>query len=173
MVELTSASGRAGIEGCLKAASSPENIPTYAGLGAGLIGGNVVAKELEKLYTDKVIEDGKVPSGAIQFGIRTVGRLLTSTGACALSGSLDGDMKTAVESAAMGSAGMIAVDLVKSYFPSDTVKNWADLQGVPTRRYVPTTVRARPVALQAGVRPAMESAALAAKPLMRTASLRV
>lgn len=170
MVELTSVTGRAGLEGCLKAAASPENIPTYAGLGAGLIGGNVVATELEKLYTNKVIEDDKVPSGAIQFGIRTVGRLLASTGACALSGSLDGDMRTAVESAAMGSAGMIVVDLIKSYAPGETLKDWADLQGVPTRRYVPTTVRTRPVALQ---RPAMESAALAAKPLMRTASLRV
>ena len=172
MVELTTVTGRAGIKGCVEAATSPDNIPTYAGIGAGLISGNVVAKELEKLYTDKVVEDGKVPNTAVQFGIRSVGRLLTSAGMCALSGSLEGKAQIATENAAIGSAGMIAVDLVKSYFPSDTVKNWADLQGVPTRRYVPTTIRAqpRPVALQ---RPAMESAALAAKPLMRTASLRV
>jgi len=172
MVELTTATGRAGIEGCFKAAASPDNIPTYAGLGAGLIGGNVVAKEVEKLYTDKKVEAGEVPNAMIQFGLRSVGRLLTSAGACALSGSLEGSIREATESAAIGSAGMIAVDLVKSYFPSDTVKNWADLQAVPTRRYVPTTVRAqpRPVALQ---RPAMESAALAPKALTRTASLRV
>ena len=172
MVELTTVTGRAGIKGCVEAATSADNIPTYACIGAGLISGNVVAKELEKLYTDKVVEDGKVPNTMVQFGIRSVGRLLTSAGMCALSGSLEGKAQVATENAAIGSAGMIAVDLVKSYFPSDTVKNWADLQGVPTRRYVPTTVRAqpRPVALQ---RPAMESAALAAKPLMRTASLRV
>lgn len=172
MVELTTATGRAGLKGCVDAAASLDNIPTYAGIGVGLISGNVVAKELEKLYTDKIVEDGKVPNSAIQFGIRSVGRLLTSAGMCALSGSLEGKYQVATENAAIGSAGMIAVDLVKSYFPSDTVKDWADLQGVPTRRYVPTTVRAqpRPVALQ---RPAMESAALAPKTLMRTASLRV
>ena len=172
MVELTIATGRAGIKGCIDAAASPDNIPTYTGIGLGLISGNVVAKELEKLYTDKVVEDGKVPNSMIQFGIRSVGRLLTSAGMCAISGSLEGKAQVATENAAIGSAGMIAVDAIKSYFPNETVKNWADLQGVPTRRYVPTTVRAqpRPVALQ---RPAMESAALAPKTLMRTASLRV
>lgn len=174
MVELTAATGRAGIKGCLEAAASPDNIPTYAGIGAGLIGGNVMAKEIEKLYTDKKVEANEEPNTAIQFGLRSLGRLLTSAGACALSGSLEGKMKTVVENAAVGSAGMIAVDLVKSYAPGETLKDWADLQGVPARRYVRPTVRAqpRPVALQAP-RPAMESAALATKPLLQTASLRV
>ena len=172
MVELTTITGREGIKGCIEAATSPENIPAYAGIGGGLISGNVVAKELEKLYTNKVVEDGKVPNTMVQFGIRSIGRLLTSAGMCALSGSLEGKYRIATENAAIGSAGMIFVDLAKTYAPGETLKDWADLQGVPTRRYVPTTVRAqpRPVALQ---RPAMESAALAAKPLMRTASLRV
>ena len=175
MVELTSATGRAGLEGCVKAATSPENIPTYAGLGAGIIGGNIVAKELDKMYTTDRVD----PNKAVSLLIRTAGRLLTSVGACAISGSLEGPVQTGAESAAIGSAGMIAVDIIKTFGPGETLKNWADLSiDVPQRRYVaPRTIRAtsRPVALQG--RPAMESAALAArpdsvgKPMMEVAAL--
>lgn len=183
MVELTSATGRAGLEGCVKAATSPENIPTYAGLGAGIIGGNIVAKELDKMYTT----DNAEPSKTVSLLIRSAGRLLASVGACALGGSLEGTMQTGVQSAAIGSAGMIAVDVLKTYTEAGTTLNdWADLSlDVPQRRYVaPRTIRAapqmrngvaRPVALQG--RPAMESAALAprpgsaGKPMMEVAAL--
>ena len=162
MVELTTATGRAGVKGCLEAAASPDNIPTYAGLGVGLIGGNIVAKELEKIYTNKVVGDGNEPNSAIQLGIRSIGRLLTSATLCAVSGSFEGKIREGMESAAMGSAGMILVDGIKTY-GGETLGNYADLQGVPSRRFVvPNTTRVRPVALQG--RPAMESAALVSRP---------
>lgn len=189
MVELTEEfdRGKAGFKGCIEAATSPDNIPTYAGLGMGMIGGNILAKEIEKIYTEKKIDDGEVPSAAVQFVLRTLGRMVATVGLCGASGSLDGAAKTATENAAIASSGMIFVDLIKSYAPGDTLKDWADLQGVPTRRYEPRVIRARaqprpavlqtsrPVALQAG-RPAMETAALVARPgetgpTMETASL--
>lgn len=189
MVELTNVTGRAGLEGCLKAATSPDNIPTYAGLGVGIISGNVVAKESDKLYTNTFYVNGdpaqglktagSEPNKGISFLIRSAGRLVASVGLCAVSGSLEGNVQTGAESAAIGSAGMIAVDLVKTYGPGETLKDWADLSiDVPQRRYAaPRTIRAtsRPVALQG--RPAMEAAALearpnsAGKPMMETAAL--
>jgi len=150
MVELTTATGRAGFKGCFEAATDVSNIPTYAGIGTGLIVGNVVGKEFDKLYSDKI---AKIPEGAeptamesfLKFTARSAGRLVASAGLCALSGSLSGDIQKAVEASAIGSAGMIAVDVVKTYAP-DPIGGYADLQSVPMRRYVNRTALQEPAA---------------------------
>jgi len=183
MVELTTVTGRAGFEGCLKAATDPSNVPTYAGIGAGLIVGNVVGKEFDKLYSDKI---AKIPEGAepttaenfLKFTARSAGRLIASAGLCALSGSLSGDIQKAVESSAIGSAGMIAVDVVKTYAP-DPIGGYADLQAVPSRRYVnrtalqPANERVRTVAMPKRIAPAPNGGIVSGKPQQAFSSGRV
>ena len=185
MVDITEASMRGGLADCLKATLDPENLPTYAGIGGGLVAGNAVGKKLQSWY-DNSLDVGDTPNRWIQLGIRTLGRLATSGGLCAISGSLEGNVKEGMQMAAVGSSGFIAIDVVRELGrdPGSPEPSWIDdyltLQ-VPTRRAVRTPQRAvrrtvplaapRPVVLQ---RPAMESAALQPEgAVTRTASLRV
>lgn len=185
MVDITEASMRGGLTECLTATFDPENLPTYVGIGGGLVAGNAVGKKLQSWY-DNSVDTAETPNRWIQLGIRTLGRLATSGGLCAVSGSLDGNAKEGMQMAAVGSSGFIVIDIVRELGrdPASTDPSWIDdyltLQ-VPTRRAVRVSQRAvrrtvplaapRPVALQ---RPAMESAALQPEgALMRTASLRV
>lgn len=186
MVDITEASMRGGFADCLKATLDPENLPTYAGIGGGLVAGNAVGKKLQSWY-DNSIEVGVDPNRWVQLGIRTLGRLATSGGLCAISGSLDGNVKEGMQMAAVGSSGFILIDVIRELGrdPGSPDPSWIDdyltLQQVPTRRAVRVPQRAvrrtvplaapRPVALQ---RPAMESAALQPEgAVTRTASLRV
>lgn len=190
MVDITEASVKGGITECLTATVHADNIPTYAGIGSGLIAGNAVGKKLQSFY-DNSVEEGTIPNRWLQLGIRTAGRLITSGAICAFSGSYERDskMKEGLEMAAVGSAGFIVIDAVRELGrdPGAEDPSWIDdyltLQ-VPRRRAVRNstvsqrTMRAspRPVSMQRPValqRPAMESAALQPEgALMRTASLR-
>lgn len=187
MVDITQATMKGGVADCLKATLHQDNLPTYLGIGGGLLAGNAVGKKLQSWY-DNSMEVGEVPNRWVQLVARTAGRLGTSGMVCALAGSADGEMKEGLQMAAVGSIGFVAVDIVRELTkpaageePSWVV-DYLTLQGKPTaRRAVPrsrpvnrtprsTVLEGRPVALE---RPAMESAALAPQPLMRTASLRI
>lgn len=187
MVDITEASMRGGLTECFTATFDPENLPTYVGIGGGLVAGNAVGKKLQSWY-DNSVDTAETPNRWIQLGIRTLGRLATSGVLCAASGSYDKEsaIKEGIQMAAVGSSGFIAIDIVRELGrdPASADPSWIDdyltLQ-VPTRRAVRVPQRAvrrtvplaapRPVALQ---RPAMESAALQPEgALMRTASLRV
>jgi len=195
MVDITEATMRGGITDCLKATLHQDNLPTYLGIGGGLIAGNAVGKKLQSFY-DNSVDVADVPNRWVQLVARTSGRLLTSGAVCALAGSAEGEMKEGLQMAAVGSIGFVMVDLVRELTkpaageePSWVV-DYLTLQGRPTARRAvprsrpinraprstvlegrPVTQTSRPVALEG--RPAMESAALTAQPLMRTASLRV
>ena len=187
MVDITEASMKGGIVDCLTATVDPDNLPTYVGLGGGLIAGNAVGKKLQSYY-DNSVDVGDVPDRWIQLGIRTLGRLTTSGLLCSVSGSFDDKAKEGMQMAAIGSTGFIIIDIIRELGrdPDAADPSWIDdyltLQ-VPVRRA--SVVRGRPrsapramlstaprpVTLQ---RPAMESAALQPEgALMRTASLRV
>ena len=186
MVDITEASMKGGIADCLMATVDPDNLPTYVGLGGGLIAGNAVGKKLQSYY-DNSVEAGVDPNRWIQLGIRTIGRLTTSGLLCSVSGSFDDKAKEGMQMAAIGSTGFIIIDVIRELGrdPAEAEPSWIDdyltLQ-VPTRRAVRRNVNRaaprmmplgtpRPVALQ---RPAMESAALQPEgALIRTASLRV
>jgi len=195
MVDITQATMKGGVMDCLQATLHQDNIPTYLGIGGGLIAGNMVGKKIEDIYNDTK-EVGEVPDRWVQLIARTTGRLLTSGMVCALAGSADGEMKEGLQMAAVGSVGFVAVDIIRELTKPDVgeeaswIVDYLTLQGRPTtRRAVPRSrlvnresrqmalenrspVRTpRPVAMQG--RPAMESAALAPQPLMRTASLRI
>ena len=185
MVDITEASMRGGLGDCLKATLHKDNLPTYVGLGGGLIAGNAVGKKLQSYY-DNSVDVGAVPNRWLQLAIRTTGRLVTSGLVCAVSGSMEGTTREALQMAAVGSTGFVAVDVLRELGsdPDKPVPSWIDdyltLQ-VPARRAVPRAVNrrvaprstsVRPVALQS--RPAMESAALQPQgAITRTASLRV
>lgn len=175
MVDITEATMRGGLGECLKATLDKDNLPTYVGIGAGLIAGNAVAKKLQSYYDNNV----DAPNKWVQLGTRTAGRLVASGVLCAVSGSMSGSTKEALQMAAVGSTGFVAIDAVRTLGkdPAATDQSWIDdyltLQ-VPTRRAVRVSrarPSGRPVALE---RPAMESAALQPSGTMtRTASLRV
>ena len=147
------------------------------------------------MYDDN-LDVGEDPDKWIQLVLRTVGRLTTSGLICAVSGSLEGDAKEAMQMAAVGSTGFVVIDTVRTFGTGSeddgSDASWIDdyltLQGpVKTRRAVarapqrapqraiPRTAQVRPVALQG--RPAMEAAALAprypadGKPMQETAAL--
>jgi len=179
-MDITEATMRGGIGECLNATLHKDNIPTYVGIGGGLVLGNAVGKKMQSWYDNY----SATPNRFVQLGIRTVGRLVTSGAICAFGGSYTGTTKEALQMAAVGSAGFIPIDLVRELGsdPNQATPSWIDdyltLQ-VPTRKAVRVSQRSvqraasRPVALQNG-RPAMESAALQPEgALMRTASLRV
>lgn len=182
-----------GLKDCLSSTLHKSNIPTYVGIGGGLVAGNAVGKKLESFYNNSV-DVGATPDRWIQLIIRTAGRLLTSGTICAVSGSLEDDMKEIAQMGAVGAAGFVVIDIIRELGrdPNVADPSWIDdyltLQ-VPARRAVPrgapragvrTPARAaprasrvRPVALQG--RPAMEAAALAprgdGRPMMETAAL--
>jgi hypothetical protein len=181
MVDITEATMRGGLGDCLKATLDKDNLPTYVGLGGGLIAGNAVGKKLQSWY-DTSLDVGAVPNKWVQLAARTAGRLATSGVICAVSGSLEGSVKETAQMAAVGSTGFVAIDAVRTFGQDPGVPDpsWIDdyltLQ-VPTRRAVRVSrvsrAAPRPVALQDG-RPAMESAALQPQGVMtRAASLRV
>lgn len=188
MVGIIEETARGNLSECLKATLDKDNLPTYVGIGSGLIAGNAVGKKLQSWY-DNSVDVGVTPNRWVQLGVRTTGRLVTSGLICAVSGSLGEGMKETAQMAAVGSTGFIAIDVVRELGrdPDLPDPSWIDdyltLQ-VPARRAVVRTpqranARAvprvtpapRPVALQ---RPAMESAALQPEgAITRTASLRV
>lgn len=174
-----------GLKECLSSTLHTSNIPTYVGIGGGLVAGNAVAKKLESWY-DNSMDAGVNPNRWVQLGIRTAGRLLTSGAVCAVSGSLENAAKEIAQMGAVGAAGFVAIDIARELGrdPAGADPSWIDdyltLQ-VPARRAVRAPLRSnvknvsrttpRPVALN---RPAMESAALNPPGAMtRTASLRV
>ena len=182
MVDITEATARGGLGDCLKATLDKDNLPTYVGIGSGLIAGNAVGKKLQSYY-DNSVDVGVTPNKWIQLGARTAGRLFTSGVICAVSGSLEGSTKEVAQMAAVGSTGFVAIDTVRTFGqdPGVADPSWIDdylTLDVPSRRAVvrvPQRVNSRatprPVALQ---RPAMESAALQPEgAITRTASLRV
>lgn len=186
-MDITEATMRGGVSECLNATLHKKSIPTYVGVGSGLVLGNAVGKKLssfyeQKFYSDydnKILDDpSETPDRWVELGLRTVGRLVTSAAICAVSGSYEGDMKDGMKMAAVGSTGFVVIDIVRELGsdPDEATPSWIDdyltLQGpVPTRRAVarapqrapqratPRTAQVRPVALQG--RPAMEAAALA------------
>lgn len=175
-----------GLKDCLSKTLHTDNLPTYVGIGGGLVAGNAVGKKLQSWY-DNSMEVGTAPNRWVQLAIRTAGRLMTSGAICAVSGSLEGDTKEVAQMAAVGSIGFVAIDVVREFGrdPAGTDPSWIDdylTLSVPTRRAVArapmrnnarpgSRASPRPVALQ---RPAMETAALQPDgALMRTASLRV
>lgn len=182
MVDISEATLRGGLGDCLKATLDKDNLPTYVGIGSGLIAGNVVGKKLQSWYDNSLVE-GDVPNKWVQLGARTAGRLVTSAAICAVSGSFEGDMKETAQMAAVGSTGFVAIDTVRTFGqdPGQPDPSWIDeylTLDVPSRRAVVrvpqrfnSRATPRPVALQ---RPAMESAALQPEgAITRTASLRV
>lgn len=193
MVELTEATMRGGVSDCLKATLHKDNLPTYVGIGGGLVVGNAVGKKLQSYYdntfyvdgdpTKGLIDEAKVPGKWVQLAARTAGRLAASGLLCALGGSLEGDAKETMQMAAVGSAGFVVIDAARTLGKGESwVDDYLTLE-VPVRRAVRrapqrTPQRAapiRPVALQG--RPAMEAAALAprlpgtGRPMMETAAL--
>lgn len=191
-MEISKATRDAGFVDCLSATVHKDNIPTYVGIGGGLIGGNAVGKAIDNYYVDNSDD----PNRWLSLVLRTTGRAVISAGACALSGSYEegsGEKKT-LQMAAVGSLGFVAIDIIREFGrdPDGADPSWIDdyltLQ-VPRRRAVTrpsrgTPVRAapRPVSLQdnrsvalQNARPAMEAAALAprgdGRPMMETASL--
>jgi len=180
MVDITEATMRGGVSECLQATLHKDNLPTYVGIGGGLIAGNALGKKIQSWY-DNSVETGVDPNKWVQLIARTTGRLVTSGLLCAVAGSLDGEAKEALQMAAVGSTGFVAIDALRTVGAGESwVDDYLTLQA-PVRRAMPRRVQPgrvqpvraapRPVALQG--RPAMESAALAPQPLMRTASLRV
>ena len=174
-MDITEATMRGGLSDCLKATLDKSNIPTYVGIGGGLVAGNAVGKKLQSFY-DNSVDVGVTPNKWIQFGARTAGRLLASGVLCAISGSLDGEVKETMQMGAVGAAGFVAIDTLRTFGAGDSwIDDYLTLQGPVTVRRATRISRAtpRPVALQSG-RPAMETAALQPEgALMRTASLRV
>ena len=187
MVDITEATMKGGLGDCLKATLHADNVPTYVGIGTGLIAGNAVGKKLQSWY-DNSLDAADVPNKWVQLAARTAGRLGMSGLLCAASGSTEGATKETLQMAAVGSVGFVAVDTIRTFGqdPGAEDPSWIDdyltLQ-VPTRRAVRVPQRAvsrvapRPVTLQRPValqRPAMESAALQPQgAVTRTASLRV
>jgi len=151
MVEYTSVTGKAGLQDCLEAVTDTDNAPVYVGIGLGVVAGNIGSGIVEKLYTDRT----ETPNKIVQFVTRSVGRIGMSTVLCALSGSASGNTKKVMTNAAVGSTGMIAVDLTKSlvetYAPEQS--GYFDLQPAPMVR----TIRPRgaPAVLQAPPRVVM------------------
>lgn len=150
MVELAGManSARGGLEGCFREVTNTDNIPVYAGIGVGAIGGNYSAQQVDKIVTDNFVSNPTALTSTdkfMKFGARSIGRILFSGLACAASGMLDNnDMgEKFLSSAAIGSSGMIAVDGLKTYGGSQ-IGSWADLGTVPTRRFEPAP-RARAV----------------------------
>lgn len=153
MVEYTTATAKGGLRGCLDAVTDTDNAPTYAGIGLGVILGNIGSGIVEKLYTDRT----ETPNSIVKFVTRSAGRLGTSTLICALSGSATGDTKKVMESAAVGSSGMIAVDLTKSivetYAPEQS--GYFDLQSNGPSMVRTIRPRGTPTTLQVPPRVAM------------------
>lgn len=156
MVEYTTGTAKTGVKGCLEAVIDKDNAPTYAGIGMGIVAGNIGSGIVESLYTKRF----DVPADAnpiVKFVARSAGRIGMSTVICALSGSATGDTKKVMESAAIGSTGMIAVDVTKSlvdvYAPEQS--GYFDLQ--TSRPNMVRTIRPRsaPVSLQVPPRVAM------------------
>lgn len=176
MVELAGMkqSARRGFEGCIKEVTSTENYPVYAGIAGGAIVGNVVAKKLDEYYTNSMVANPAAPTSMekfMKFGVRTIGRMATAAGLCAVSGNMSGASEDAVHAAALGSVGVSVLDLLKTY--GGEYGDYADLGDVNMRRYiVPNASRAR-VAPRApsAVRPRLEGTALGRRPVLQTASL--
>lgn len=120
--------GRKGIGGCLQAATSVDNITNYAGIGTGLILGNVLAKEMDKWYSGTLADQANPTSAEkfVQYVARSAGRLVTSAALCTASGGTSKGTKDFLQGAAVGSSGMILVDAVKTY-GGDTLGGYADL----------------------------------------------
>ena len=152
MVEYTTGTAKTGIKSCLDAVTDTDNAPTYAGIGLGIVAGNIGSGIVEKLYTDRTT----TPNAIVKFVTRSVGRIGVATAICALSGSATGNTRKVMESAAIGSTGMIAVDVTKSlvdaYAPEHS--GYFDLQ---TKTGMVRTIRPRgtPTALQVPPRVAM------------------
>jgi len=176
-MEITEASMRGGVGECLKATLDKDNLPTYVGIGGGLVAGNFVGKKLQSYYDNSVAVD-VVPNKWVQLAARTAGRLVTSGLLCAVSGSVEGEMKETMQMAAVGSTGFVVIDAVRTVGAGTTwIDDYLTLQA-PVRRAVVqqragSRAQIRPVALQG--RPAMEAAALAprgtGRPMMETAAL--
>lgn len=133
MVELTKATAVRGMEDCFKAVTDLDSLPTYAGIGLGAVGGNIAAKFLAKLYSDPIVEEGGVPNKYIEFALRTVGRLGTSAVTCGLSGSAQDTMNEMMKMAAVGSSGMIIVDILRMFAPEE-YQDYLTLQDVKVRK---------------------------------------
>ncbi|MFW6001752.1 MAG: hypothetical protein ACOCQD_00270 [archaeon] len=134
MVELTTAGGKQGIRECISMVTDKSNLPAYGGIGVGAVAGNVVAKELDNLYTDKFVENPDSTGQKVaKFLVRTIGRVGVSAGACAIGGNMEGQVKTFMNYTAIGSTGVAVLDAGKTFLP-DQIGKYADL-GVNMSRY--------------------------------------
>lgn len=131
MVEITGVTAREGIQGCLRTVADVKNAPTYVGIAVGAMGGNVAAGITENMYLKTL-----GPNDVGQYLARTTGRLAASAVMCAVSGSFTGDMAEVLESGAVGSAGMVVVDGLKTFAPAPIggAGGYADLQFIHARK---------------------------------------
>ena len=182
-MQIDRATGTTGFMDCLSSTVHKDNIPTYVGIGGGLVLGNAAGKMIDNYYVDNSDD----PNRWLSLILRSTGRAIVSAATCALSGSYEDDSgeKKILQMAAVGSLGFVAIDAIRELGrdPDGVDPSWIDdyltLQ-VPARRAVTRRTVTRPVSLQntravALQRPAMEAAALAPRPgggpIMETASL--
>jgi len=169
-----------GLQGCFANVTDTKNLPTYVGIGAGMVVANGAANMVEKMYLDAT-GAVKTPGDIVQFLIRTVTRFGTAGLLCALGGSLPDEglvSKQTTEAAAIGAAGVSVIDLYKEFAPV----SWgggpggiADLQP-PVRAMRPTDSRIQTRQMprpqpRPQPRPMMESTALNARPMMESTAL--
>ncbi|MFW6001710.1 MAG: hypothetical protein ACOCQD_00060 [archaeon] len=142
MVELTTTGGKQGIRECISMVTDKSNLPAYGGIGVGAVAGNVVAKELDNLYTDRFVDNpDSTGQKAAKFLVRTLGRVGVSAGACAIGGNMSGEVKTFLNYTALGSTGVAVLDAGKTFLP-DSIGKYADL-GVNMSRYRGTAGKGR------------------------------